>query len=224
MTSIALRYWFRCRDFGSTSDAATLPLFYRLVVEPEVFEPRAIVDAIDHQGQPFYPRLPARGLTGIEDDRANTVLGQLPFDLPDQLPALLAVGLHRLSVDQLVELRITIAAIIPLGAAHVALIELLIGIVEAVLADHHADSEILARDLGIPLRGVDGFELTVDVDLFQLVDQDHRGIPGGGNVADRDLDRDALVGAVAEPCHYLARFGAVLCDVRVIAGQRSQHF
>ena len=39
-------------------------------------------------------------------------------------------------------------------------------IVEAVLADHHADGEILARDLGVPLRGVDGFELGVDVDLL----------------------------------------------------------
>ena len=105
-------------------DDTTVPLFRGLIVEPQVFEARAVVDAVDHQGQPLDPRLPAGGLTGIEDDRANAVVGQLPFDLPDQLPALLAVGLHRLSVDQLVELRIAIAAIIPLGAAHIAFVEL----------------------------------------------------------------------------------------------------
>src|SRR6516162_11029874 len=115
-------------------DDATVPLFRGLIVEPEVFEPRAVINAVDHQGQPLDPRLPAGGLTGIEDDRANAVLGQLPLDLPDQLPALLAVGLHRLPGDQLVELRIAIAAIIPLGAAGIALVELRIGIVEAVLA------------------------------------------------------------------------------------------
>src|SRR6516162_3109405 len=76
-----------------------------LVLEPEVFETRTVVNAVDHLGQPLHPRLPAGGLTGIEDDRADIVLGQLPFDLPHQLPALLPVRLDRLQVDQLVQLR-----------------------------------------------------------------------------------------------------------------------
>src|SRR5215475_9028200 len=50
-------------------------------------------DAVDHQGQPLHPRLPASGLTGIEDDRANVVLGQSPLDLPHQLLAFVPVRL-----------------------------------------------------------------------------------------------------------------------------------
>jgi hypothetical protein len=77
-------------EYGST---AILPLFCGLIFEPEVVETRAVVDAVDHQGQPFHSRLPAGGLTGIEDDRANVVLGQSPFDLPHQLPAFVPIRL-----------------------------------------------------------------------------------------------------------------------------------
>src|SRR6266550_9488024 len=140
------------------------PLRTRLIADPEVLEARAVVDAVDHQGHALDPRLPAGGLTGIEDDRADIVLGQFSFDLPHQLPAFLPVGLDRLPIDQIVDLRVAIAAIVTFGAAYVALVELLIRVVEAVLADHHADREISAHDLGIPLRGVDGLELAVDID------------------------------------------------------------
>src|SRR5262249_41641830 len=67
------------------------PSCERLVGEPEVLEARSVVDAVDHQGQPLDPRLPARRLPRIEDDRPDIVLGQLAFDLPHQLSALLAV-------------------------------------------------------------------------------------------------------------------------------------
>src|SRR5215471_7026389 len=79
--------------YPDNAHAAILLLFWGLIFEPKVFETRAVVDAVDHQGQPFHPRLPAGGLTGIEDDRANVVLGQSPFDLPHQLPALVPVRL-----------------------------------------------------------------------------------------------------------------------------------
>src|SRR6266436_7394077 len=154
--SIARRCWLALRQ--------------QLLVEPQVLEARAVVDAVDHQGQTLDLRLPAGRLTGIEDDRANIVLGQPFFDLPHHFLAFLPVRLHRLPIYQLVELRIAIAGVVTVRAAHVILVELLIGVVEAILADHHANAEVLAHDLGIPLRGVDGFELAVDVDLLQLVD------------------------------------------------------
>src|SRR5215813_6453684 len=81
-----------CADTAAPH-AAMLPLFCSLIFEPQVFETRAVVDAVDHQGQPFHPRLPAGGLTGIEDDRTNIVLGQSPFNLPHQLPAFVPVRL-----------------------------------------------------------------------------------------------------------------------------------
>src|SRR5215469_9485330 len=168
-----------------------------LIVEPDVLEARAAIEAVDHLGHALDPRLPAGRLTGIEDYRADIVLGEPPFDFPHHLPAFLPVRLHRLPIDQLVELPIAIAAIITVGAAHVILVELLIGVVEAVLADHHADAEVPAHDLGVPLRGIDSFELAVDIDLLQLVDQDHCRIPGWNNIADRHLDREPLVGAIA---------------------------
>src|SRR6266404_8608115 len=60
------------------------PLCKRLIVDPEVLEARAVVDAVDHQGHALDPRLPAGCLTGLEDDRADIVLGQSSFDLPHQ--------------------------------------------------------------------------------------------------------------------------------------------
>src|SRR5262249_11228732 len=38
-----------CRDFRSTAAPATsTPTFFSLIVKPEVFETRAVVDAVDH--------------------------------------------------------------------------------------------------------------------------------------------------------------------------------
>src|SRR5262249_57804990 len=76
-----------------TTPHAAILLLCGLIFEPEVFETRAVVDAVDHQRQPFHPRLPAGGLTGIEDDRTNVVLGQSPLDLPHQLLAFVPVRL-----------------------------------------------------------------------------------------------------------------------------------
>src|SRR6266849_3181132 len=49
----------------------------RLLVEPEVLVARAIVDAVDHDRQPFQVRLPAGGATREIDDRPGIVLHQL---------------------------------------------------------------------------------------------------------------------------------------------------
>jgi hypothetical protein len=50
--------------------------------------------------------------------------------------------------------------------------------------------ELLTR----PPRGLDGFELSVDIDLLQLIDQDRRRVANDREVARRDFDREPLVG------------------------------
>ena len=68
-------------------------------------------------------------MTGIEDDRADVVFGQPPFDLPDDLSGFSRSGLYRLPIDQLVKLPLAIATEIPLGTADVILVELLVEVV-----------------------------------------------------------------------------------------------
>ena len=69
------------------------------------------------------------------------------------------------------------------------------------------------------MDGVDGFELDVDVDLLQLVDQDHGGIAVGGDVAGSEGNREPFSRPVAELPHDLARLVAVLGNVGIIARQ-----
>src|SRR5438128_80087 len=66
-----------------------------LTIEPDIFEARAVVDAVDHQGHALDPRLKADGCAGVKDDWPDVVFRQPPLDLPHQLPALLRVGLDR---------------------------------------------------------------------------------------------------------------------------------
>ena len=65
-------------------------------------------------------------------------------------------------------------------------------------------------------------ELTV-INLLQLVDQDHRGVAVGGEVAGRDRHREMLVGPVAELFHQCAGLGAALLHVGMIARKSLQH-
>src|SRR5438045_70305 len=67
-----------------------------LFVEPDVFHAPAVVDAVDHRGQPLHLRSPADPAAVVVDDRSGAVLGQFPFKLPDQLFAPVSVGFHRL--------------------------------------------------------------------------------------------------------------------------------
>src|SRR5207237_10852866 len=106
----------------------------------------------------------------------------------NRLSAFLQMGFHRLAVDHPVELRIAVAAVIALGAAYEILVELLVGIVEAVLADDCADREILAHYLRVPVSRVDRVELAVDIDLLQMIDQDDRRVAGRLDIADRELE------------------------------------
>jgi hypothetical protein len=67
-----------------------------------------------------------------------------------------------------------------------------------------------------------GLELTIDVDRFQLVDQDQRWVPPGRNIARCDGDRNLFVGAVAKFLHDLPRFGASPRDIGAAARQGLQ--
>src|SRR5215813_5965664 len=63
-----------CADTAAPH-AAMLPLFCGLILEPQVFEMRAVVDAVDHQGQPFHPRMTlSRSILRAIDPMAGQVL------------------------------------------------------------------------------------------------------------------------------------------------------
>src|SRR5258708_4342804 len=88
-----------------------------LLVEPDVFHTPAVIDAIDHDGEPLHIGLPAGRAARGKDDGPGAVLRQLPFDLPYQLFALLRIGFHRFPIDQLFDLGVAVAGIIPLRTA-----------------------------------------------------------------------------------------------------------
>src|SRR5215469_8286266 len=60
-------------------------------VEPEVFESRAVVDAIDHRCQVLDVWFAAIRCARIRQDRARVVFDEFPLDLPYNLFALLGV-------------------------------------------------------------------------------------------------------------------------------------
>src|SRR6266496_5150122 len=95
-----------------------------LAVKPNVFEPRAVVDTVDHGCEAFELRLHAHSLTHMEEDRPDNVLGQLALDLPHHLAALVDVELHRLPTDQLVELGVAVAGVVAFSVAGEVLVEL----------------------------------------------------------------------------------------------------
>src|SRR3984893_15487580 len=136
-----------------------------LFVQPDVLVAPAVVDAIDHDGQPFHPGLPTGSAARVEDDRTSAVLGQPHFDFPYQLFAFVLIGLRRLAVDQLVDLQAALGGIVPLRTTDIIFVELLIRIVDTGFRDTEPDCKVLAHHLGIPLDGVDRFELRVDIDL-----------------------------------------------------------
>src|SRR6516162_11566577 len=142
------------------------PHIGRLPVEPEVLEARAVVDAVDHVYDALHLRLPAGSDAPVENDRSGIVFDQLPFNLPHQAPALARVGLTRLSLDQPVDLLVTVAGVVSLRPAHVILGERRVGIVDLVLGYIQTDVVVLPHQLRIPLRGVEWIELGVDVDLL----------------------------------------------------------
>src|SRR5437773_2699431 len=96
-----------------------------LFAEPDVVEPPAVVDAVDHRRQALDPWVPAGRAAHVEDDRPGALFLQSAVDLPDQLLALFPVGLGGLPVERGFELAVAIAGEVAVGIAGIALIELL---------------------------------------------------------------------------------------------------
>jgi len=102
-----------------------------------------------------------------------------------------------LFIDQRIDLLIAVVGVIALCTAREVLVELRVGIIDLALGDVHCDAVILAHHHRIPLGGVERVELAVDVDLLQLVYQDHCRIAVIRNIARRNLDREPVVGTIA---------------------------
>jgi hypothetical protein len=168
-----------------------------LIVEPDVFHAPAIVLAVDHDGQVFDLRLHAGGGTGVVDDRARAVLLQPLVDVPDEMPAPVAVGYLGLRDKPFLELGIAVGGIVALRAAAVILEELLVGVVDAAAGVVETDLVVLAGELGEPVGGLDRVELAVDPDLFELVDQDDRRIAIARDIARGDFGGEPLVWPLA---------------------------
>ena len=83
-----------------------------LLVEPEVFETLAIVDAVDHQRRPLQGRPLTDRAVRKEDDRPGIILDQLPLDLPDQFACASQHRSDRLLIDQLIDFRVAVAGIV----------------------------------------------------------------------------------------------------------------
>jgi len=136
----------------------------------------------------------------------------------------LLVGFHRLLLEHILQLGIAIPGVVTLRAARVILIELCIGVVDADPGEIEADLVILAVDLRKPVGGLDRVELAVDVDPFELVDQDDRRISEYAMFRSDTLDLEPLGGPVTELFHDPAGFGgAVLLHIGIIAGQGREH-
>src|SRR5260370_25874856 len=92
-----------------------------------------------------------------------------------------------------------------------------VGIVDAVAGGVEADLVVLARDPGEPLRGLDDVDVGVDPDLLELAGEDDRRVLVERDAAGRDLERQALVGTVAQLPHDRASLLAVLLHVGAVA-------
>src|ERR1700730_11292005 len=84
----------------------------RLLVEPNVFEAPAVIDAVDHRRQPLHLRLPAGRGDAVKDDRPSALLLRVTVDLPHVCFAFFLIGFVRLPVDLFVELRVAVSAVI----------------------------------------------------------------------------------------------------------------
>src|SRR6516162_6671487 len=109
------------------------------VVEPEVFEARVIVDAVDHCNKPLELWLPAIRSSRIKQDRPCVVFGQFAFDLPYQPLSLLHIAHVGLLIDHFVDVGLAVAGIVALGPAHIVLVKGRVGIVDRGFGDGRHD-------------------------------------------------------------------------------------
>src|SRR5215472_7653261 len=190
----------------------------RLLFEPDVLHAPAIEMAVHHLGEALDPRLPADPTTGVEQDRPGDVRRQPALDFPEDRLAPLRVAFARLLFDQLVYLGVAVAVPVHARPAAVEDLEQRIRIGTAGLQIER-DREILAKDLRKILRRIDLIQLAVDIDVLQLVDQQHRRVAIQLDVAGRHFDVEVFVRAVAELLHDPAAVGTVFLDVGVVARQ-----
>src|SRR5271165_91123 len=161
--------------------------FAGLTVEPKVFEPPAVVDAVDHDRQPLDVGLPAARGAVMKNNRPGAVFLQFAVDLPHELFALLSVGFHRLKRELFFEFRVAVAGDVPLRAAGIVLEELLVRIVDRGGGEIEAYYVILADRFWKPIHRFDWVEFGVDIDGLQLVDQDDSRVARYRDVADRQF-------------------------------------
>jgi hypothetical protein len=86
----------------------------RSAVEPDILHSPAVERAVDHYGQAFELRIPARHHPGVVEDRPGAIFLQLFVDLPDELLAFALVGGSRLFDKQRLQLLVAISGVITL--------------------------------------------------------------------------------------------------------------
>src|SRR5262245_20375644 len=136
----------------------------RSLVEPDVLEPRPVVDAVLMQHEAFHLRVPARGGALEMDDRPRHVLGEAALDLPDELLALLDVRLLGLLGNEALSLLVAVLRVVALRAARVVLDEIDVGIVHREAGQIETYGIVPAREFAVPDRDVD--EVKVGVELY----------------------------------------------------------
>src|SRR5438874_3464108 len=193
-------------------------------LEPDILHTPAVKQAVGHNCQSLELRLPARREAIMEQDGSSSILLQPLVDFPNKMPALVLIRLHRLSVEQLVDLGIAIRGIVTVRAAGVILVELRVGVVHARTRQIQSDFVILAVDLWKPVGRFNGLKFPININFLELIDQYDGRIAERRGVADGHLDGEALLQSVAGLLHDVAGFRAVLSDVGIIAGQCLQNF
>src|ERR1700730_13866176 len=104
-----------------------------LLVQPHIFHPQSVVDAVDHRHVVLDVGLPAGPRAVVIEHRPGDVFGQAALVFPDHFPSFCLVGFHRLLVEQFVYLGVAVAVVVAFRAAGIILIECLVGVVDAVL-------------------------------------------------------------------------------------------
>src|SRR6516162_2421281 len=193
----------------------------RLLIQPNVLEAPAVERAVHHDGHVLDIGSPAGRTPGIEDNRPRLVLGQFALDCPYQLLPALPVGLHRLLLDQLIDFRIAVVVPIEARSTSVVQIEDRIGVLSADLPAE-SDREILPQNFRHIGVGFDRVELSLDINLLQLVDQDDGRIPGTREITRQNLYFQPAIRPVTELLHDPAGLGAAPAYVGIVTRQTLQ--
>src|SRR6516165_8104910 len=113
--------------------------------------------------------MPTGCAASMKDDRPRSFLLQFCVDVPDHRLALLLIHLARLLVKKLLQTAVAVSGEIAVGIAGVALVELLIGIVDNSTAGiFEPDHIVPARDLRVPIGGLDQVEIPSNVNFFLI--------------------------------------------------------